>query len=150
MAAGVPPYDLTMANYAELKGTNSYWASERFCTHPAGYQCCITVYPNGLVVGKGTGVSVWLSSAPGQFDGTLPWPAKATFTLQLLNQHRDQDHVTVTMRFEWGKPTGVNHVGFFGLTFIPHAELGWNTEKKTEYLHEDCLRFRMAKIEIHK
>ena len=149
MAAGVPPYHLTMANYAELKGKGTYWNSERFYTHPGGYQCYIRVWPNGLGEGNGTHVTAWLYSAAGQFDGTLPWPAKVTFTLQLLNQHRDQDHVTVTKRFKWGKPTGVNHVGIFSYTFIPHAELGWNAGKQTKYLHEDYLRFRMAKVELH-
>ena len=152
IAAGVPPYHLTMANYAELKATNIDWNCERFYTHPGGYQCYIQVLPNGSLwdEGYGTRVSVELCSVAGQFDGTLPWPAKVTFTLQLLNQHRDQDHVTVTKRFKWGKPTGTHHVGTFSDTFIRHAELGWNTENKTEYLHEDCLQFRMAKIEIHK
>ena len=153
MAAGVPPYHLTMANYAELKGKNTIWhraIDECFYTHPGGYQCCIRVLPNGVGEGSGTHVGVVLWSVAGQFDGTLPWPAKATFTLQLLNQHRDQDHVTVTERIEWEEPTGVGYVGTFSDTFIPHAELGWNAGKQTKYLHEDCLRFRMAKIELHK
>ena len=150
MVACVPPYHVTMANYAEVKGKSSYWESERFYTHPGGYQCYIRVWPNGWSEGYGTHVSVWLRSAPGQFDGTLPWLAKATFTLQLLNQHRDQDHVTVTKRFNWKKPTGADYVGLFSWTFIPLAELGWNAEKNTEYLHEDYLRFRITKIELHK
>ena len=43
----LPTYHLTMANYAELKGKDTYWHSERFYTHPGGYQCYIRVYPNG-------------------------------------------------------------------------------------------------------
>ena len=144
----LPTYHLTMANYAELKGNNSCWDSECFYTHPGGYQCFIRVWPNGRWEGCDTHVSVELYSAPGQFDGTLPWPAKATFTLQLLNQHRDQDHVTVTERFQWKTPRGNGYVGIFSSTFILHAELDWNAEKQTKYLHEDCLRFKMAKIEI--
>ena len=145
----LPTYHLTMANYAELKRNNTHWDSECFYTHPGGYQCFIRVAPNGeLGEGCGTHVAVQLYSVAGQFDGILPWPAKATFTLQLLNHHRDQDHVTVTERFQWKKPRGNGYVGDFSSTFIPHAELGWNAEKQTKYLHEDCLRFKMAKIEI--
>ena len=152
MAAGVPPYHLTMVNYAELKGKNSYWDSECFYTHPGGYQCYIRVLPNGWGVGHGTHVSLQLYSAVGPFDGTLPWPANATFTLQLLNQHRDQDHWTVTKNFQLKKTTDYNniHVGNFSQIFIPLTELGWNAGKQTKYLHEDCLQFRMAKIELHK
>ena len=150
IAAGVPPYHLTVVNYAELKGQDTRWDSECFYTHPGGYQCCIGVRPNGWREGRGTHVAVELRSAAGRFDGTLPWPAKATFTLQLLNQYRDQDHVTVTKTFEWWKPSGYHCIGFFSRTFVRHAELGWNAETQTKYLHDDSLRFRMAKIELHK
>ena len=147
----LPTYHLSMANYAELKGKDTHWDSERFYTHPGGYQCYIRVWPNGRWEGRDSHVAVQLYSVVGQFDGTLPWPAKATFTLQLLNQHRDKDHVTVTKRFKWRKPSGeYDCVGTFSNTFIPHAELGWNARKKTKYLHEDYLRLRMAEIELHK
>ena len=150
IAAGVPPYHLTAANHAELKGNNTRWNSECFYTHPGGYKCYIGVRPNGWGEGHGTHVSVWLYSAVGPFDGILPWPAKATFTLQLLNQNREQDHVTVTKRFEWGKTTIQSLVDNFSRTFIRHAELSWNAGKQTKYLHNDSLRFRIAKIELHE
>ena len=144
----LPTYHITMADYAELKRKNIRWPSERFYTHPGGYRCYIIVRPYGQCKGHGSHVSVWLCSVAGPFDGTLPWPANATFTLQLLNQHRDQDHVTLTKSFQWEKPRGYysEHVGDFSDTFIPHAELGWNAGEKTKYLHENCLRFRIAKI----
>ena len=150
VVAGVPPYHLIMANYAELKGQDTAWNSQPFYTHPGGYQCGIIVWPNGYYPskGKGTHVSVQLCTAPGPFDGTLPWTAKATFTLELLNQHRDQDHKTITTWFQWEKPTEAHMEGLFSNTFIPHAELGWNAGKQTKYLHEDCLRFRIARIEL--
>ena len=150
LGAGVPPYHLTVVNYAELKGQDTRWKSECFYTHPEGYQCCIGVRPNGWKEGRGTHVSVWLCSAPGPFDDTLHWPAKATFTLQLLNKHRDQDHMTVTMSFEWKKTTTQSLVDNFSWAFIPHTELGWNGGKQTKYLHNDSLRFRITKIELHK
>ena len=147
--ACLPTYHLTMANYAELKGKDTIWDSECFYTHPGGYQCFIGVWPNGW--GEGLNhVSVLLYSEAGQFDGTLPWPAKVTFTLQLLNQHRDQDHWTVTKSFEWKKPEESDYACDFSQTFIPHTELGWNAGNKTKYLHEDCLRFRITRIQLHK
>ena len=149
MAAGVP-YHLTMANYAELKGNRTHWFCECFYTHPGGYQCRILVMPNGLHKGDGTHVGVWLYSAAGQFDGTLPWPARATFTIQLLNQYRDQDHVTITKSFVWKKLTRGHSVGDFSQTFIRHAELGWNAGKQTQYLKDNSLRFRIAEIELHE
>ena len=146
----LPTYHLTITNYAEhlQKDRLDYSDSKHFYTHPGGYQCFIRVWPNGMYKGCGTHVSVYIHLVAGLFDGTLPWPAKATFTLQLLNQHRDQDHWTVTERFEWNKPT--DRVIEFSQTFIPHTELDWNAGKQTIFLHENCLRFRMAKIELRK
>ena len=149
----LPTYHLTMANYAKLKGQGTYWVSECFYTHPGGYQCFITVWPNGLGEGDGTHVSVFLWSVPGQFDGTLPWPVKVTFTLQLLNQLSDQDHVTVTKSFVWEKTTLVekdDRVADFSQTFIHHAELGWNAGKQTQYLKDNSLRLRITRIDLHK
>ena len=56
----LPTYHLTMANYAELKRNSTWWESERFYTHPGGYQCYIRVQPNGLYNGRGSHVSVEL------------------------------------------------------------------------------------------
>ena len=75
----------------------------------------------------------------GEFDATLQWPAKFTITLQLLNQHRDQDHITVTTQFKWKGPA----IDSFGRKLIAHTDLELNTQKQTQYLKDDCLRFRI-------
>ena len=147
----LPTYHMTMANYAGLRyGLVDWWHSDYFYTHPGGYWCLIKVHARGLNEGRGTHVSVLLCSLPGQFDDYLPWPAKATFTLQLLNQHRDQDHVTVTKSFVWKKTIKDDCAGDFSLTFISHAELGWNAGKQTQYLKDNSLRFRITRIDLHK
>ena len=147
----VPPHNWTMKNFAEVKAKNSeWWHSEDFYTHPKGYHCKIGVCPSGEGEGYRTHVSVTLDLVDGEFDATLPWPAKATITLQLMNQHRDQDHVTVTKTFEWRKQIKTSFAGAFAWSFIPHAELGWNIEKQTQYLKNDSLRFRITEIQVYK
>ena len=90
-------------------------------------------------------------SMPGEFDATLQWPAKFTITLQLLNQHRDQDHITVTTQFQWRKPESKNcNVGRFTEKLIAHTDLELNAQKQTQYLKDDCLHFRITKIEAQK
>jgi len=65
----------------------------------------------------------------GKFDATLQWWAKFTITLELLNQHRDQDHITVTQQFQWKKPKiAREHVGYFTLTLIAHTDLQLNVQ----------------------
>ena len=120
-------------------------------THPHGYKFCILAWSGGEGGGWGTHVSVRFYSMPGEFDATLQWPAKFTITLQLLNQHRDQDHITVTKQFQWTKPEGeTQHIDNFSVTFIAHADLELNAQKQTQYLKDDCLHFRITKIEAQK
>jgi len=76
---------------------------------------------------------------------------KFTITLQLLNQHRDQDHITVTQQFQWKKTESErDRVGWFTDTLIAHTDLDLNAQKQTQYLKDDCLHFRITKIEAQK
>ena len=152
MKLGMPPLHLTMSNFNQLKTKNANWYSPPMYTHPHGYKFCITVWPNGVGSSvTGTHVSVHLYSMSGEFDATLQWPAKFTITLQLLNQHRDQDHTTVTKQFQWNKPE-MERVGldYFTYRLIAHTDLKLNAQKQTQYLKDDCLRFCITKIEARK
>jgi len=95
----------------------------------------------------------------GEFDVTLQWPEKFTITLQLLNQHRDQDHITVTTQFQWLRPGREKYgaefsireaTSYFTTTLIAHTDLEMNAQKQTQYLKDDCLHFRITKIEAQK
>jgi len=88
-------------------------------------------------------VSEYLYSKPGEFDAVLRWLAKVIITLQLLNQHRDQDHITVTKELKWKTP---NNSIIFKSQFIGHANLEWDSEKLTQYLKDDCLKFRVTRV----
>ena len=104
MKLGMPPFHFTMSNFNQLKTKRTCWSSPPMFTHPHGYKFFIGVLPNGWSMACNTHVSVHLTSMSGEFDVTLQWPAKFTITLQLLNQHRDQDHTTVTKQFQWKMP----------------------------------------------
>ena len=147
MKLGMPPFHFTMSNFNQLKTKRTNWYSPPMYTHSHGYKFCIEVYPSGRSMARNTHVSVYLYSMSGDFDATLQWPAKFTITLQLLNQHRDQDHITVTKQFQWTKPEGeTQHIDNFSVTFIAHADLELNAQKQTQYLKDDCLHFRITKI----
>ena len=151
MKLGVPPLHFTMSNFNQLKTKNTCWWSPPTYTHLHRYKFCTPIRPKGLGTGLGTHVSVWLYSMPGEFDATLQWPAKFTITLQLLNQHRDQDHITVTKQFQWNKPLSERvSAGLFTPTLIALTDLELNAQKQTQYLKDDCLRFCITKIETQK
>ncbi len=150
---GLPPYLVSLHNFHRLKTSNSYWTSPPLYTHPRGYKFCMRVYPNGMGEGgsSGTRTSVELCSMKGEDDDRLTWPADCTITVQLLNQHRDLDHVTVSRRFQWHKPSTAYPWKIEWLTrqLVTHKDMVWNASKQTHYLKNDNLVFKITKIEVH-
>ena len=153
----VPPVTFTLQNFSQHKAQNSSWTSPPFFTHPAGYKLCLRVWPNGEphFCAHNRAVTVVPCSLKGEYDETLQWPAKLSITIQLLNQHRDQNHYTQSQEMEWNKQTcEITELQWFGSPpsdsiFIHHDALQWNAEEHTQYLQNDSLTFKIAKI-IHK
>ena len=114
--------------------------SQFLYTHSGGYKFRFVVSEQEVHM------SVKLEAHSGLFDDSLQWPAKCTITLQLLNQHRDQDHVTVTKELEWKQPTDGPEPIIFSNKFIAHNDLKWNAEKQTQYLKDGRLCFRIAQV----
>ena len=140
-----PPYQFTVGNFNQLKTSDKWWYSPPMYTHPCGYQFFIEVYPNGIGGGHRTHVSVRLNSLRGEFDSQLTWPVSFMITLQLLNQHRDKDHIKVVTQCGWSK--GVMTSAPLSFKLVAYKDLQWNREKQTQYLKNDCLHFRVVKIE---
>ena len=142
-----PPVSFTIDNFSKLKADGKTWTSPDFYTHEQGYKIYVMVDPDycGHVV-SGVGLRVW--AKPGEHDAWLKWPARASFTIQLLNQHRDHAHLTrETGVVVWGRPTGDKHIAGWA-PFISSSDLDWNTDKQTQYLKNDCLIFRLANVEL--
>ena len=147
--SGLLPYTFTMAGFHKLKRDNELWYSPNMLTHNQGYTFLITVRANGYGASKDKSVGVWLRSVNGQHDNNLKWPAKVTITLQLLNQHCDHDHVTLGKSFQLVKTESHSYIDEFSPDFIPHIELDYNAAKKTQYLKDDCLKFKVTSVSLH-
>ena len=138
------PYDITFSNYQQVKAKNGDIDSSPMYTHPGGYKFRLELSSNSLVGGAGTHVSVGVYLLKGDYDAELKFPVRFTIILQLLNQHRDQDHHTRDIQYE------VTSDSILNMCFvIPHAALEWNRGKQTQYLKDDCLKFRITKIVVH-
>ena len=146
----VPPYDIQYSNYRMMTVYHLTVDSASMYTHPGGYSCKLRLCPNGLKYGKGTHVSVSVHTLKGDHDAELKFPVKFTTTVQLLNQHRDQDHHTRDIQCQVTRKK-VGEPGSIGAdwTFIPFAALEWNRDKQTQYLKDDCLKFKITKIIVH-
>ena len=148
---GIPPYDITLSNYQEVKARGGYIYSPPMYTHPGGYRFKLKLFPNGAQYTEGhrTHVSVFVYSLKGDHDAELKVPVKFTITLQLLDQHRDQDHHTRDIQCEMETRDRIGSVYYYigaNSTFIPYADLERNRDKQTQYLKDDCLKFRIIKI----
>ena len=144
----IPPHDYTFSNYQEVKAIDGFIHSPQMYTHPGGYKFSLRLFPNGLGICD-THVSVAVISVKGDYDAELKIPVKFTITVQLLNQHRNQDHYTRDIQCE------IKTIGMIGWTigsdstFIPNADLEWNRDEQTQYLKDDCLKFGITKIVVH-
>ena len=138
---GVPPYEITLTDYQVIKDQPSSYSSPPMYTHSGGYKFDVTIWPCGWESGRGTHVSVTIDSI--EQDTELAYPAKFIITLELLNQHRDGNHYTKELEWTVNKPgdsEGSDN------QFISHDDLKYNFEKQTQYLRNDCLKFRVTKI----
>ena len=115
---------------------------------------CIRVNANGIVSGAGTHVSVYVHLMRGEHDDWLVWPFRGNIIIQLLNQNSDRDHVRMTVSFDdptvevsqrvMARERAQKGRGYH--KFICHLKLQSTT---TQYLKNDCLKFRVTKIIVH-
>ena len=140
---------IKMPDFKQYKDENTCWFSPPLYTHYGGYKFCTKVWARGGW--RRDKLTVLLCSMKGEFDRQLQWPAKCTITLQLLNQERDQDHVTVTETpTGWKRPTTEGHCDTIKIYHcIAHKDLEYDAQKQTCYLKNDCLVFRVAKVELN-
>ena len=157
----IPQPDLVMTDFEKHKKNGDTWFSPPFYSHIGGYKLCIGVDANGTGSGAGTHVTVGVHMMRGEYDDNLKWPFKGEVRVQLLNQRGDQGHFErallklthysidgfdqkITARVverERGKGWGYPE-------FIAHSDLACNPATDCQYLMNDCLKFRITRIEL--
>ena len=153
-----------MPNFEHYKDQQEMWYSSPRHTHPGGYRFGIAVRADDCT--EQNRMAVYFYSATGRFDRLLKWGVNCTITLELLNQERDQDHITVTTTFPLYQtnadkgyvivsiPYGRQHIiyadpGTYTCVLNPlHKDLLHNAQKQTCYLKNDCLQFRVTKVKM--
>ena len=142
-----------MTNFSEHKKINNIWYSPPFYTGISEYK--IRVDANGVAKGKDTHVSVCVFLMRSENDVQLKWPFKGDITIQLMNWSEDKGHVEYIFPFDNNTPlTSSQRVtegergpkGWGFQTFISHADLHYNPTRRTSFLHNDILCFKVAKI----
>ena len=148
----LPPCILTMSNFSQHKKVDDTWFSPPFYTENGGYKLQLAVHANGVGIGEDTHVSVFMHLLKGENDECLKWPFSGDITVQLLNWREDKGHVEGIL--DKSVPDSCTRVtkgeraasGMRYRRFISHAVVGYNRLKKTQYLHNHMMCFRISKV----
>jgi len=110
-------------------------------THFCGYKFRVIINPNGAGGVVNEALLSNLYAMQGEYNDQLTWPAKATFTLELINV-KGRANLRAEHIVTWNKPVGAmnrmqrlhrtNHKGY--LVFLPLSDIG-------DFLHNDSLQF---------
>ena len=151
---GSPPYTLTFSPITRPHVHFSPFSQTDECFHcppvfirHQGYHLKLTLLledeDRSLV-----GLNIYAVSGASDEWTELKFPARFCITLELLNQHRDQDHIMKEIECELTKERiGSTSTVGFNKAIVPYASLKWNAAKQTQYLKNNCLVFRVEQIE---
>ena len=144
------PFHFVMPNFAKLKANSTEWYSPPFYTHHGGYRLSLRVEANGYASLKGKYVSWCLYTEPGEYDDLLKWPRHGPKCyVQILNHCTgkwEQEVCCSTGTFN--KPAPAHQCIDCWHYPVVHSDLEYNAQKNTRYLNNDCLHFRITKIEL--
>ena len=88
----------------------------------------------------------------GEYDDYLSWPFCGEVMLQVQNQQKDGWHCKKSIPFSDPKScirvteSERGKVGMGVGEFLPYKKVGYNHSTGTEYLKNDCLKFRVIGI----
>jgi TNF receptor-associated factor 4 len=138
------PKILVLTKYHKKKENDEQFQSPPFYTHSNGYHMALRVFVNGRGAGKGTHVSVYAPLLEGEHDAKLKRIFIGEVTFTLLNQLEDKNHCTETMSLDATHNVHVGGTAWGFPQFIPHSALAHDPVKKTQYLKDDTLCFRVS------
>ena len=119
------------------------WKSPAMYTNLGGYKFRIGVDANGWGGGRGKSIYVDLWAMPGEFDEQLKWPAKAEFTVELINQQGGQN-VSYSRQSEWERPIRLIDKG----SLRPHAYGFLDHINLRQFLYNDTLIFNVCDVKL--
>ena len=141
-------HEFTLTDFSKRKQFNYSHNSSPFYTREHGYKFCLEVDVNGHRSIINEYVSVFVVLMAGEYDDQLEWPFVGKFDIELLNWRNDKNHrkktLSIIARHGFMKVTE----GMIGesrglIKFVSHSILAYDYLQNTEYLQEDCLRFRV-------
>ena len=123
---------------------NFFFIGPDFYSQEKGYRFHLEVYVAGDLMDENC-VSLFLYLMAGEYDDQLVWPLTGEFVIELLNWRENRAHLKKTFSCDGidRAPVGLEGKQIIYDRFISHSLLSYDPVKNTEYLYEDCLRFRI-------
>ena len=146
------PWITEMSNFSEID--SKIWCSPPFYTHPGEYKLCMEVYGNGHGASKGVHLSLFIRLMKGECDDILKWPLSLNFSIVLLNQMENCNHVSYSIYFsiaseeasgrvlEGDKARSARGRG----NFLPLADLVGDGRTNMQFLKNGCLFFKVDRV----
>ena len=142
--------EFTLSDFSKRKRMNSVFFSPPFYTHQHGYKLCLSVYANGYGDSENTHVSLAVILISGEYDDQLQWPFIGDVVVGLQNWKENKGHYKKTISIKAASGFDKVTEGVlgtpWGIQFIAHSSLPYNSTTKTEYLQQDCLRLRVYQV----
>ena len=149
--------EFTLTNFSKHLDLGTSYISNVFLTHNQGYKFRLVVaaYRTNVDSCK---IAVYANITKGENDHNLVWPLEADFFIQLLNWKGNVYHIGYTISFHERVAnkhrsqvtTGEENSDMCGTSkFIPYSFLKYNSTTNTEYLQDDCLRFRVKEVVVY-
>ena len=145
-----PFVEFTVTNNSKRRKYNTTFYSPAFYSHNGGYKLRLEVKmsPDQQHIG------IYAILLKGQHDDNLVWPFQASIVVELVNWREDSNHYSYVIYFNEYTPIKCKSRVIEG----EKAPNGWGTDtfisyssfhnRNTEYLQDDCLRFRVIKIAV--
>ena len=146
-----PLIEFTVTNVSKRKENDTTFYSPAFHSHNERYKLCLEVQRSS----DQQHIDIRARLLRGQHDDNLVWPFQASIVVELVNWREDANHHSHTISFNERTliksksrvTKGAEALGFG--KHISYSSLNYNTNTNTEYLQDDCLRFRVKEIVIY-
>ena len=151
-----PILEFTVTNFSKRKDFGTTYISSAFLTHSRGYKLQLEVKANKN--NDDDYVGLWARILKGEDDDNLIWPFEADIIVQLVNWRQNTNHHNCTISFNLQTPdeskscviTGEKASRGWGKKkLILCSKLGYNSTTNTEYLQNDCLRFKVKEVVVY-
>ena len=131
-----------MQDVSRYKGSEQFWLSDSFWSHQLGYKLSLAIKVEEGSSEHSLKVSVAVTSSEGKQSSYLEYPCIGNASIVILNpkvNDSQNGHELVDLMFMIVNKDPTSY-----------PEIHDQTEISTDFIHKDCLFFRVEKVEMNE